>query len=123
MPDELLAFELGDRFCTLATNGHARIFSINEDGMPRQILPESGHRADNAEVTGRGICRTCLHPIWYEGGTVDHVQKAEGWSDRIGHSGDSLVCFSARDYRHLPLMGREAAIYDHAIRLAIPSES
>jgi hypothetical protein len=71
------------------------------------------HRASNAEETGRGICRTCLHPIWNEGVEVGY-QHREGWSDRVNHSGDSLVCFSAVDYRHVPLVGREAAIYDRA---------
>ena len=36
------------------------------------------------------------------------------WSDRIKRGGDSLVCFKAAHYRHEPLVGREAAIYDRA---------
>jgi hypothetical protein len=32
---------------------------------------------------------------------------------------DSLVCFSAVDYRHVPLNGREACIYDMAYRRAL----
>jgi cytochrome c5 len=71
-------------------------------------------RADGAEERGQGICRTCLAPIWNEGGTVGRRKRAEGWSDRIEQGGDSLVCFKAIGYRHIPLAGREAAIYDRA---------
>lgn len=71
--------------------------------------------AQDAEERGEGICRTCLAPIWNEGGTVGYRQRETGWSDRIAHSGDSLVCFSARYYRHVPLTGREAYIYDVAL--------
>lgn len=71
------------------------------------------HRAEDAEERGEGICRTCLMPIWREEGMVGYV-RAEGWSDRIERGGDSLVCFKAVDYRHVPLTGREAAIYDRA---------
>lgn len=70
--------------------------------------------ARNAADRGQGICRTCLASIWNEGGTVGKRKRAEGWSDRVEHSGDSLVCFKAIDYRHVPLIGREAAIYDRA---------
>jgi hypothetical protein len=70
--------------------------------------------AEGAEERGEGICRTCLAPIWNEGGTVHHRQRETGWSDRIERGGDSLVCFKARDYRHVPLTGGEACIYDHA---------
>ena len=72
------------------------------------------HRAKDAEERGEGICRTCLEPIWNEGGTVGHHKRPEGWSDRIERGGDSLVCFKAVEYRHVPLTGREAAIYDRA---------
>jgi hypothetical protein len=72
------------------------------------------HRAANAEERGEGICRTCLAPIWNEGGTVNNAKRAEGWSDRIERGGDSLVCFKAIEYRHIPLAGREAVIYDRA---------
>jgi len=75
------------------------------------------HRAEDAIERGEGICRTCLAPIWNEGGTVGHVRQAKGWSDRLERGGDSLVCFNASDYRHIPLTGREAAIYDRAYRL------
>lgn len=74
------------------------------------------HRAANAEERGEGICRTCLEPIWNEGGTVGHRRRDEGWSDRIERGGDSLVCFKAVHYRHVPLVTREAAIYDHAYK-------
>ncbi len=72
-------------------------------------------KAERAEERGQGICRTCLSPIWNEGGAVAGEKRAQGWSDRIEQGGDSLVCFSARDYRHVPLAGREAAVYDVAL--------
>lgn len=71
--------------------------------------------ARDADERGRGICRTCLRPIWNEGGTVGHQKRDTGWSDRVERCGDSLVCFKARDYRHVPLTGREAYIYDAAL--------
>lgn len=72
------------------------------------------HRAEDAEQRGEGICRTCLAPIWNEGGTIGHQRQETGWSDRIERGGDSLVCFKAIEYRHVPLTGREACIYDRA---------
>ncbi|WP_152203606.1 hypothetical protein [Georgenia thermotolerans] len=81
------------------------------------MATKSTPRAARAEERGEGICRTCLAPIWNEGGTVGHTRREEGWSDRVESGGDSLVCFSAVDYRHVPLTGREAAIYDHAYTL------
>lgn len=85
-------------------------------GRPSMRTPEiEFHRAEGAQERGEGICRTCLAPIWNEGGTIDHRRRPEGWSDRIERGGDSLVCFKAVDYRHVPLTGREACIYDRAI--------
>jgi hypothetical protein len=83
---------------------------------PAEVLTrlEKLHQAADAIERGAGICRTCLAPIWNEGGTVGHSKRDEGWSDRIERGGDSLVCFKAIDYRHVPLTGREAAIYDRA---------
>lgn len=72
------------------------------------------HRAEDGEERGEGICRTCLLPIWNEGGTINRRRVSEGWSDRIERGGDSIVCFKAIEYRHVPLKGREAAIYDRA---------
>jgi len=72
------------------------------------------HRAGDAKRRGEGICRTCLAPIWNEGGTISHIKRRGGWSDRVERGGDSLVCFKAIAYRHVPLTGREAAIYDRA---------
>jgi hypothetical protein len=69
--------------------------------------------AADAGVSGQGICRTCLLPIWNEGGSIHHERQDTGWSDRVDK--DSLVCFQARDYRHVPLEGREAHIYDVAL--------
>jgi hypothetical protein len=79
-------------------------------------MNEPALTAERAEERGQGICRTCLAPIWNEGGTIRHRKRAEGWSDRIERGGDSLVCFKAADYRHIPLTGREAFIYDVALR-------
>lgn len=76
------------------------------------------HRAENADQRGIGICRTCLAPIWNEGGTIGRNRRETGWSDRIERGGDSLVCFKAVEYRHVPLTGREACIYDRAYELA-----
>lgn len=70
--------------------------------------------ARDAEERGEGICRTCCRPIWNEGGTIGGDRRDKGWSDRLEQGGDSLVCFSAIDYRHVPLTGREAEIYDRA---------
>lgn len=36
--------------------------------------------ARDAEERGQGICRTCLAPIWNEGGTIHRQKRAEGWS-------------------------------------------
>lgn len=71
--------------------------------------------ARDADERGEGICRTCLAPIWDEGGTIGHRKVDTGWTDRIEQGGDSLVCFKAREYRHVPLAGREAYIYDIAL--------
>ena len=71
--------------------------------------------ARDAEERGEGICRTCLAPIWNEGGTIGRRKQDTGWSDRIERGGDSLVCFKAVHYRHVPLSGREAEIYDVAL--------
>lgn len=72
--------------------------------------------AEHAEERGQGICRTCLAPIWNEGGTIGRKKRVTGWSDRNERGGDSLVCFSAIEYRHVPLTGREACIYDAAYK-------
>lgn len=77
-------------------------------------IPCSSHRAEYAEERRAGICRTCLAPIWNEGGTIGHQHRDTGWSDRVERGGDSLVCFRAVEYRHVPLKGREAHIYDRA---------
>lgn len=79
------------------------------------------HRAEDAEERGEGICRNCLAPIWNEGGTIDHRRRATGWSDRIKRGGDSLVCFKAVEYRHVPLAGREACVYDRAYQRGVSS--
>jgi hypothetical protein len=73
------------------------------------------HRAVDAEKRGEGICRTCCQPIWFEVGKVGgDIRTEPDWSDRIERGGDSLVCFKAVHYRHEPLTGREAYIYDTA---------
>ena len=77
-----------------------------------------GEAAARAEERGQGICRTCCLPIWNEGGTLGHREVEEGWSDRVERGGDSVVCFKAIGYRHVPLEGREAAIYDKGLDAA-----
>jgi hypothetical protein len=67
-------------------------------------------------LSGSVLCRTCLAPIWNEGGTIGHRKRDEGWSDRIERGGDSLICFSALHYRHEPLTDRERAYYDAGYR-------
>jgi len=62
-----------------------------------------------------GVCRTCCQPIWWEEGEVGHRPRV-GWSDRIKRGGDSVVCFKAVSYRHVPMGGREAAIYDRGFK-------
>lgn len=79
----------------------------------------SFHHAEDAYERDEGICRTCLAPIWNEGGTIGRQHRAGGWSDRNERGGDSLVCFKAIDYRHVPLTGREACIYDMAYMLGV----
>lgn len=71
--------------------------------------------ARDAQERGEGICRTCLAPIWNEGGTIGRRKRDTGWSDRNERGGDSLVCFQAVEYRHVPLTGREAQIFDVAL--------
>lgn len=78
--------------------------------------------ARDAEERGEGVCRTCLAPIWNEGGTISRREVPTGWSDRIQRGGDSLVCFKAIQYRHIPLRGREAEIYDIALDRSHPEE-
>lgn len=62
------------------------------------------------ELGETGVCRTCAQPIWWETGQIGHRDRV-GWSDRIKRGGDSIVCFSAAGFRHVPMGGREAAIY------------
>jgi hypothetical protein len=75
-------------------------------GVGREYQPEVGET---------GICRTCARPIWFETGEVGHRERI-GWSDRIARGGDSLVCFRAVSYRHVPMGAREAAIYEAGVK-------
>lgn len=81
----------------------------HNDRQPEGVEPEIG---------ATGICRTCCQPIWWETGQVGHRERT-GWSDRIQQGGDSLVCFRAVGYRHVPLEGRELAIYEAGYRQAV----
>lgn len=78
-------------------------YHLGDDGCRH----DRGYVPDPGEI---GICRTCAQPIWWEAGEVGHREQV-GWSDRITRGGDSLVCFKARNYRHVPMGAREAAIY------------
>ena len=62
-----------------------------------------------------GVCRTCCQPIWWEEGEIGRRPRV-GWSDRITRGGDSVVCFKAVSYRHVPMGGREAAIYGRGFK-------
>lgn len=61
-----------------------------------------------------GVCRTCARPITYETRTEQGYLPREGWYDDART--DALVCFQAIDYQHVPLAGRERAIYDAGIK-------
>ena len=82
------------------------------DCGPGYRIGDEGCRHDSYKPTDgeQGVCRTCAEPIWWEVGTVGHREVA-GWSDRNERSGDSVVCFKASGYRHVPMGAREAAIY------------
>lgn len=82
------------------------------DCGPGYRVGDEGCRHDDHEpIEGEtGICRTCAEPIWWETGEVGH-RELMGWSDRIKRGGDSLVCFKAVGYRHVPMGARENAIY------------
>lgn len=74
-------------------------------------MNEQAAENDTHKVGDTGLCRTCLAPIWWETGEVGR-REFLGWSDRITRGGDSLVCFKAIEYRHVPMAGRERAYYD-----------
>lgn len=78
----------------------------DHSGVGREYEPETGET---------GICRTCAQPIWWEAGEVGH-RECVGWSDRIKRGGDSLVCFKAVGYRHVPMGAREEAIYRAGVK-------
>lgn len=73
------------------------------------------HGEYQPELGEPGVCRTCAQPIWWESGEIGHRARI-GWSDRIKRGGDSVVCFRAADYRHVPMGGREAAIYKAGVK-------
>jgi hypothetical protein len=72
--------------------------------------------AEQATLGDTGLCRNCAEPIWFEEGEVGG-NKRVGWSDRITRGGDSLVCFRAVHYRHVPIIGRERFLWDKALEL------
>lgn len=84
------------------------------DCGPGYRIGDEGCRHDTykPKVGEEGVCRTCAEPIWWEIGTVGHREVTD-WSDRNERGGDSVVCFKARSYRHVPMGAREAAIYRH----------
>lgn len=63
------------------------------------------------------ICRTCLRRITHETRVEVGRFQREGWYDdaRV----DAIVCFKARDYRHVPLSDRERACYEAGIQAAV----
>lgn len=90
---------------------------------PGYRIGDEGCRHDPYEPRSgeTGVCRTCALPIWWEEGEVGH-RKAVGWSDRIERGGDSLVCFKAVGYRHVPMGSREEAIYDAGVKAGRAAE-
>lgn len=75
-------------------------------GDVRKAAAERDAPTPVAEV----LCRTCLRPITHETRIEDGRFQREGWYDDA--STDAIVCFKARDYRHVPLTARERAYYD-----------
>lgn len=73
--------------------------------------------ADRATEGDTGICRTCALPITYETVEEPGYKPRTGWSD--GARRDALVCFSAINYRHAPLIGRELALWNAATKAAL----
>ena len=65
-------------------------------------------------VPAVAICRTCARPITLETRTEPGYLPRTGWYDDC--RADALVCLKAIDYRHVPLEGRERAIYDAGYR-------
>jgi hypothetical protein len=87
-------------------------------GPGYQIGGDGCRHGDYQPAMGEaGVCRTCAKPIWWEMGAIGG-RDTLGWSDRIERGGDSVVCFNAVGYRHVPLGGREAAIYKAATNTA-----
>lgn len=87
------------------------------DCGPGYRLGDEGcrHGRDYQPADGEtGVCRTCAQQIWWETGAIGHRERI-GWSDRITRGGDSLVCFKAVGYRHVPMGAREAAIYQAGV--------
>lgn len=93
------------------------------DCGPGYRLGDEGCRHDGYQPTEgeTGVCRTCAQPIWWETGEIGHRERV-GWSDRITRGGDSIVCFKARDYRHVPMGAREAAIYRAGVAAGAETE-
>ena len=93
------------------------------DCGPGYRIGDEGCRHDPYEPRSgeTGICRTCAQPIWWETGTVGHQERV-GWSDRIERGGDSLVCFKAVSYRHVPMGSREEAIYRAGFRAGLDAD-
>lgn len=77
---------------------------ITEGGLPvdleRQFL-------DRRPVI---LCRTCMRPLTWETRTEPGFNPRQGWYDDART--DPLICFSAVDYRHVPLTDREWAYYE-----------
>lgn len=93
------------------------------DCGPGYRIGDEGCRHDPYEPRSgeTGICRTCAQPIWWETGTVGHQERV-GWSDRIERGGDSLMCFKAVSYHHVPMGSREEAIYRAGFRAGLDAE-
>lgn len=100
----------------------AEVEAERDDLQARLLQREAQHAerlAEQATVGDTGICRTCALPITFATVEEPGYLPRTGWSD--GARTDALVCFSAVHYRHVPLVGRERAIWDKATNTAEPS--
>lgn len=87
-----------------------------ESDVPEEPLSEGGFRYSDRAAT---LCRTCLRPLTWETRTEPGYLPRAGWYDDA--RSDPLVCFKARNYRHVPLTDREWAYYEAGQRSVTPS--
>ncbi len=100
-----------------------RLASWREDLIARGVDPRDllvpispSALAREATIGDTGICRTCTTAITYETVEEHGYLPRTGWTD--GARVDPLVCSKAIHFRHVPLVGRERAIWDAATKAA-----